>query len=636
MKDFLIQVEKITGVADSDRACSVFTKRVSVSDGSVGTVVAGILARQAKSSSESDLQSDIGDVFDLLVKKLEGGSSGMLEVLEFAKNTAINYAKERNIELSFVYTFIFQDVCYIAKFGDSVKLLVFEPPKSLEITFESGSGPVKHGQIYLVATKKFLSIFDTGDLKQDAEIDFVDIIDGIATEIAGEKEQSEIGAAFVSIKGGEEGTKGTDVGDSGQEETERIDESQEDKGEVGETDDSEGQRNKETEATGGTEGTDVYQEKIEQASSRKSFLNIVFGEFAKLRHGDLGAVVRLRRKVVVLAALIILILVGSVLFTLKQKSDREKAVIIDGYLASASSKLDEGAGLIELNKVRAREVLVEADRYVKQAMNVDPKNQKAKSLVEKITSKLKETEVSSNINFSTVSEVSDQLVDLSTSVKNLIAVADGKIFVVNTKTGDKTDVDGISGASGGVAYDDKAFLTTSSKVVRIDLSNGQAKDVIDSGGANDIGVFLGNVYLLFPDKINKYVPVEGGSYSGPTEYLNNPMSFGAKSRFAIDGSVWVTSGKQIFKFTRGEKQNFEISGLIDGVGDFGSIYTNSSLDNLYVVDTTNSALLVISKDGIYKKVYQAPEFAKAAGVVVGDAEDEMYVAVGNKILSAKL
>ncbi|MDZ4209780.1 MAG: hypothetical protein U1C56_01220, partial [Candidatus Curtissbacteria bacterium] len=120
------------------------------------------------------------------------------------------------------------------------------------------------------------------------------------------------------------------------------------------------------------------------------------------------------------------------------------------------------------------------------------------------------------------------------------------------------------------------------------------------------------------------------------EYLNSPVNFGAKSRFAIDGSIWVTSGKQIFKFTRGEKEDFEISGLVEGVGEFGLIYTNSSLDNLYVVDATNSALLVISKDGIYKGVYQAPEFAKASGVVVGEAEDEMFVAVGNKILSAKL
>src|SRR3989344_4986985 len=158
MKDFLIQVEKITGVSDPDRACGVFTKRASVEGGGMGTVVAGVLVR---SESEADLQVYTRDIFDLLTKRLEGGSEGMLGVLEAAKASSIEYAKSKNIDLAFVYTFFFEDVCYIAKSGEDVKLLVFEPPKSLEITFESGSGPIKEGQIYLVATKKFLSIFDT-------------------------------------------------------------------------------------------------------------------------------------------------------------------------------------------------------------------------------------------------------------------------------------------------------------------------------------------------------------------------------------------------------------------------------------------------------------------------------------------
>lgn len=618
MKDFLIQVEKITGISDPDRACGVFTKRVSVENGGMGTVVAAVLVR---SESEADLQVNTRDIFELLTKRLEGGSEGMLGVLEAAKENSIEYAKSKNIDLSFVYTFFFEDVCYIAKYGEDVKLLVFEPPKSLEITFESGSGPIKQGQIYLVATKKFLSVFDTGDLKQDAEIDFEDITDGIATEIAGEKEQSEIGAAFVHVKGDAIEEEKHIEEDKGVEESEVVLE-----------------RDEEVAIIENAVETEPKEEQLiaVRRNPMAAVFGAVFAEFGKLRHGDNGAVLRFRRNVVVLAVLVFLILAGSVLFTLKQKSDQEKAATVAGYLSSASSKLDEGAALIELNKSRAREVLIDADRDVKQALNVDPKNEKAQSLTLQITSKLKETEISSNVSFETVKEVSTQLAGLAISGKNLVGIGDGKIFVVSTSGGDSSDVDGVSGAQRGVVFDNKALAMTSSKVSRVDLASKQSKDIIDAGGANDIGVFLGNVYLLFAEKISKYVPIEGGSYSGPTEYLNSPANFGAKSRFAIDGSIWVTSGKQIFKFTRGEKEDFEISGLVDGVGEFGLICTNSSLDNLYVVDTTNSALLVISKDGIYKEVYQAPEFAKASGVVINDAEDEMFVAVGNKILSAKL
>src|SRR3989344_898124 len=627
MKDFLIQVEKISGVSDPDRACGIFTKRVSVSDGRVGTAVGAILV---KSENKGDLAANVKDVFDLLVKKIEGAESEFLNVLESAKGAAGEYAKTRGLELSFVYTFFFEEVCYIAKAGENVKLLVFEPPKSLEITFESGSGPIGEGQIYLIATKKFLSIFDTEDLKQEAEVDFGDIIDGIATEIAGEEDQSEIGAAFINVKGpGNE--KGEEDKKVGGEEIETVEEPTE----VGEEEVAVDTSERTAEVAEVESGEQVNEAESTDLPRRANggVFGAGFREFAKLRHGDIGAVLRLRRNVVILAILAFLILAGSVGYTLKQKSDQRKEMTLAGYLSSAASKLSEGEALMELNRSRAREVLVAADQEIKAALAVDGKNQKAQDLSSVITSRLKETEVSSNVSFSTVSEVSGSLAGLSISSKDLVGIGDGKIFVVDMRGGEASGIEGVSGAERGAVFDNKAFVESSEKVARVDISSEESVDIIDAGSANDIGVFLGNVYLLYGDKISKYVPVEGG-YSGPSEYLNSPISFGAKSRFAIDGSVWVTSGKQIFKFMRGQKEDFTISGLVDGTGDFGLIYTNSSLDNLYVVDTTNSALLVIGKDGIYKKVYQAPEFGRATGFVISDAEDEMFVAVGNKILRA--
>jgi len=72
------------------------------------------------------------------------------------------------------------------------------------------------------------------------------------------------------------------------------------------------------------------------------------------------------------------------------------------------------------------------------------------------------------------------------------------------------------------------------------------------------------------------------------------------------------------------------------VGEFGVIYTSSQLDNLYVIDSVNSALLVIGKDGIYKRVYQSGEFARTADIVVNPGEKTMYLVSANKILMGKL
>ena len=135
--------------------------------------------------------------------------------------------------------------------------------------------------------------------------------------------------------------------------------------------------------------------------------------------------------------------------------------------------------------------------------------------------------------------------------------------------------------------------------------------------------------------IAKFVPVENG-FVEISDYLSGGFSAAVSSRLAIDGSIWVTKGAEILNFLQAEPKSFQISGLTFPLGEFGQIYTSSGIDNLYVIDKANSALLVISKDGVYLKVYQSGEFAKAQDLAVDSQEKKLYIAVGNKILEADL
>ena len=185
---------------------------------------------------------------------------------------------------------------------------------------------------------------------------------------------------------------------------------------------------------------------------------------------------------------------------------------------------------------------------------------------------------------------------------------------------------------------DSAYILTGDAVFEVDLGVGrqsEPKKIVAGQVADDLVVFLGNIYLLSFEGIAKFVPIEAG-YSGPQVYLDEKVKFAPDSTMAIDGSVWVASGNKIFKFLRGVRQDFEISGLTSTAGEFGMIYTNADLDNLYVVDRINAALLVIDKNGVYQKVYQAEEFGKAADLVVDEVGERMYLAIDNKILEAGL
>lgn len=616
MADFTLAIEKITGNTSADSACAVFNRRITLADSTVGTLVGCVLAR---ADDGDDVQIIIRDLLSLASERLEGLEGSVLSGLVHIRDLSGEFLGDRKIGVDFAYAFFWRGAAYIVRRGDKVGVQVFDPPNSLAIKFSEGSGPVAHGQIYVIATEKFFSLFDTKVFREEAEIEFREIIDGLATEISGESDQSEIGAVFVQVKG------------EVVPESERVKEE-----EVGE--EKEIGQIPPTIGAAGETAQEVETEEKRPARFKNplpAILAAALRELRRLRGGDMGAVGRLRRNIVILALVILVILAGSVSYAVYKNQEQKRAQELNSHLAAASTKLSEGGAIISLNRTRAREIFIEANREVDLAIIIDAKNDKAKSLKEEIERLLAETEETANISFETTFEASVGLVSLSLTGANLIAVGGEKIFEVDVAGGSPEEIAGAGGTRAAKVYDNKVYLLTENRVVRVDIASGKSAELFDHSGAADIGVFLGNVYLLFGDKIDKYVPVESG-YSGPSAYLNSSFQFSKSSHLAIDGLIWVSSGSKIFKFNRGERQDFETLGAPAGLGELGVIYTNSGLDNLYVIDMTNSALLVIDKDGTYKGSYQSPEFSRASDLVMTEDEKRVYITVGTKVLEALL
>jgi len=608
MDEPILQIEKITGIGQKNAACGVFVGRITLGDGTLGTLVSCILAEGA----DNDAGDLLRDIFELSTKKLENSQGGSLKAVKVAHDACRQYAQDnqKNLKVSFVLAFFYESACYIARHADKIKIFVFEPPKSIEIKFEEGSGPLKPGQIYLIATEKFLPIFDSSIFSDNQEVDLQEIIDGLATEISARDDQSEIGAAMVMVK-----SKEPRESDG----TEEPKEPQETKEETRETEEP---------ATAGTSFP------IRVKNPLPLVLTAVFSEAKKLTKGDLRAILRLRRNMAIVAVVILFILAGSAIFTIRQKNEREKMSQVNDYLAQASAKYSEAEAIIELNKIRAREVLIDAQGNVKSAQAIDSDNERANKLASDISQKLKETEVQENISFQVLSELSQPVSSLSTRGKKIVGVGADRIVEVDPDSKSIDETEGLESAVSGFVYDNKAFVLADSKVHRVDLASSKIEKIIENGEGFDIVVFIGNVYLLGKDQVVKFSPIENG-YAEGIDYLNEKTNFASWSRFAIDGNVWITNGSKILKLLRGENQNFEISGL-SSIGELGIIYTNADLDTLYVIDRKNSALLVINKDGLYQKAYESQEFARASDLVVNDNESKVYLAVGDKILEAEL
>ena len=101
---------------------------------------------------------------------------------------------------------------------------------------------------------------------------------------------------------------------------------------------------------------------------------------------------------------------------------------------------------------------------------------------------------------------------------------------------------------------------------------------------------------------------------------------------AIDGSVWITEIRneklEIGKYTRGVKDNFEISGLDHDIGEGAVIYTDEDALKLYVLDKVNKRVVVLAKTGEYEGQYTAAQLGEGKDLVVLEKMGRIYVTSG--------
>lgn len=106
--------------------------------------------------------------------------------------------------------------------------------------------------------------------------------------------------------------------------------------------------------------------------------------------------------------------------------------------------------------------------------------------------------------------------------------------------------------------------------------------------------YLGNLYTVRDNSIIKYSIADGSSEPETwieSDLLENPTSI------AIDSSIYVAAGNDIFKFTAGEKDEFKVAELNVELGNNLKIITNEDVLFVYILDPSNKRVLITNKVG---------------------------------------
>lgn len=368
-----------------------------------------------------------------------------------------------------------------------------------------------------------------------------------------------------------------------------------------------------------------------------------------------------------LAALLIVVISLGVGFKIKSSKDAQKRAQFNQALQQAKDDFNKAKGLATLNPAEAKSKLDSAKSKANQALTLKPKDNEALALKKQIEQdsdsilqqfKLADFPlfldldlVKKNFRATQMSLSNGKFLLFDPAVKTLISIDIAKkspqILAGSEQLGDA----GYFSLNGPLAF----IYSKDKGILKVDVTNQKittvAKKDSDLGDIKDIYGFGGNIYLL--DKGNppvgamiwKYLPVRqaglatADGYSDKREYLSKNVKgdFADSLRMQIESSVYILKKDgSMLRFTRGDKDNFSYGGLDKGVKDPKSFFVSSDTDNLYLLDSGNSRVLILNKTGGYKGTISGEKLAQISDLAVDEKGKKVYLLDGSKIYQVDL
>lgn len=172
--------------------------------------------------------------------------------------------------------------------------------------------------------------------------------------------------------------------------------------------------------------------------------------------------------------------------------------------------------------------------------------------------------------------------------------------------------------------------TTGFKV--IDPTNFAVTESYDAPTNSNVATYLDFIYAIDAASIYRYA--KNGDVIEESAWSRNDVLQGARS-FAVNVSIYVlSSDSNLLKFTTGELVDFTIEGLDTPLNNASKILASPDLTNMYIADTNNQRIVVLSEEGVLVKQYKLKDpslWNNIKDIAVNKDETKMYVLDDTKV-----
>ncbi|MBI2010257.1 MAG: hypothetical protein HYS86_03740 [Candidatus Chisholmbacteria bacterium] len=365
-----------------------------------------------------------------------------------------------------------------------------------------------------------------------------------------------------------------------------------------------------------------------------------------------------RRKLIGTVVILLLVLLGvSVVFGwVRQRTSMERR-IYEETKAIVVQKMVESQALSELNPLRSRALLVEAVETVR-------KLRESRALSKQAAAWVQETETQLTQSLNTLMRIyaaqPEVFLDLGLvregskgevmdfDSEELLVLDEGAQVALAVEVATKQ-----AGVVGGgellqgvrlvAVYFGRGFVVADTGVVELDIERKTSARVVEEedlpADVGAIDVFGGNLYVLDKGGAIYRYPAREGGFGARQEWLGQGVEpdFSRVVAMAIDGKIWIlTETGKVEVYAQGTGVAVELLGLDTSLNDPRGLYTDDTLERVYILDNGNKRVVVVDKEGQYVAQYVSDSIAEATDMAVSEEEGLIYLLSGTRIYSIKL
>jgi len=348
----------------------------------------------------------------------------------------------------------------------------------------------------------------------------------------------------------------------------------------------------------------------------------------------------------VVAAILLLLLIVSIGFGIRQKRINDLKNKYQGILEQATNEVDQAISLASVSGEQSRELFTDSEQKLNQIESLNVKDPKVDALKKKID----DSRAAVLGEYIQIPQMFLDLTLLSSGFKgDAVSFSGGYIYVldksgqrivsIDISTKKSKVVAGpsvINSAQGLAAYEEVVFILESDGIYEVDSGSSKVIDKTWPGDAL-ISAFAGNMYVM--DKA-------GGAiyrFQGQNNVFSEKQSWlaaGTNANFAdviqmtIDGSIYTLyPNSKVLKFSQGSPQNFRVTGVFPEIGNIDAFYANPDNQYLYLLDKAGERVVVTDKKGAYIAQYVDPQISGAINLVASEADKKIILLTGDKLYS---